>query len=319
MAMRAVERLEKVSPQAFAERYLSQVGLTDEGLPKEGLPAIVTDAMTSWPARSWSFDFFRERYGSKIIQVSTALADKRQSRWIRLDEYIDYIENPDASPLSAMSPKSPFYSYAHKPFSRTPELRDDFSTPYFIEDWYQTFGEPLLSILNPGWLLLGGKNTVSHLHQDFFSTHTWFAQVKGVKDFFLFPPSDAPNVYGGAVNPLDPDLKRYPRFEQATGYRCQVGPGEVLCLPANWWHHVTALEESITLSFEFVNATNMGQFLTALFRHLPETVNRFLSMEALDTLGANWMCKGFTNRHPQEPTDAIPSAQQPGDPPDPAP
>jgi Cupin-like domain len=287
--MKTVPRLASVSVRAFAREYL--VG--------EGTPAIVTDAMGEWQARDWSFQLFREKYGSKIIQVSSALADNTKSRWVRLDEYIDYIEHPESSPLSQMSsPERPFYAYAYKPFSKNAELRDAFNTPYFLEDWYQFLEDPLLSILNPGWLLLGGKRTVSQLHQDFFSTHTWFAQVKGIKDFIVFPPTDSPYLYGGAVDPQNPDLARYPLFERATAHHCQLHPGEVLCLPADWWHHVVAVEESITLSFEFVNATNFNRFLTALLRNLPDTVQRFLSMEALTALGARWLCKGFSPREP---------------------
>ena len=121
-------------------------------------------------------------------------------------------------------------------------------------------------------------------------------QIKGVKDFILFPPSDAPYLYDGAVDPMAPDLARFPLFEKAGGYRCQLRPGEVLCLPADWWHHVVAVEESITLSFEFVNATNFGRFMAALLRNLPDTVQRFLSLEALSALGATWVCKGFLPR-----------------------
>ena len=284
--MKTVPRLAGVSIPEFAQQYLAG----------EGKPAIVTDAMSDWPARDWTFRLFREKYGSKIIQVSSALADNTKSRWVRLDDYIDYVEHPERSALTAMSPDTPFYAYAYKPFSKHAELRAAFDTPYFLDDWYRHLEEPLLSILNPGWLLLGGKNTVSRLHQDFLSTHTWFAQVKGVKDFLLFAPSDAPYLYGGAVDPRAPDLERFPLFAQATGYQCTIGPGDVLCLPADWWHHVVALEESITLSFEFINATNFSRFMTALLRDLPSTVQRFLSLDALTALGADWLCKGFMPR-----------------------
>ena len=293
--MNTVPRLSAVSVPEFAREYLAG----------EGKPAIVTDAMSDWPARDWSFELFRKQYGSKIIQVSSALADNTKSRWVRLDDYIDYIEHPETSPLTEMSPDRPFYAYAYKPFSKHAELRSAFSTPYFLEDWYQHLEEPLLSILNPGWLLLGGKHTVSHLHQDFFSTHTWFAQVKGVKEFLLFAPSDAPYLYGGAVNPLAPDLERFPLFTKASPYRCTVRPGDVLCLPADWWHHVVAIDESITLSFEFVNGTNFSRFMTALLRDLPNTVQRFLSLDALSALGANWLCKGFMPRDAASPEERL--------------
>ncbi|MGC4086630.1 MAG: hypothetical protein QM756_01800 [Polyangiaceae bacterium] len=156
--MKSVARLAGVSVAEFARDYLSG----------EGVPAIVTDAMGSWSAREWSFEFFRENYGSKVIQVSSALADNTNSRWVRIADYIDYIEHPETSPLTKMSAEQPFYAYGFKPFSKNAELKAAFTTPYFLEDWYQHVEEPLLSILNPGWLLLGGAKTVSKLHQDFF-------------------------------------------------------------------------------------------------------------------------------------------------------
>lgn len=30
---------------------------------------------------------------------------------------------------------------------------------------------------------------------------------------------------------------------------CYLGPGEMLYIPPNWWHHVTALTPSFSVSF----------------------------------------------------------------------
>lgn len=40
------------------------------------------------------------------------------------------------------------------------------------------------------------------------------------------------------LDPLAPDLARYPSYCQAQALRCTVRAGEMLYLPALWFHHV---------------------------------------------------------------------------------
>lgn len=40
------------------------------------------------------------------------------------------------------------------------------------------------------------------------------------------------------LDPLAPDLARYPSYCQAQALRCTVRAGEILYLPALWFHHV---------------------------------------------------------------------------------
>lgn len=51
------------------------------------------------------------------------------------------------------------------------------------------------------------------------------------------------------VDPLKPDLEKYPNFTKATMYECYLEPGEMLFIPSKWWHHVTSLEKSFSVNF----------------------------------------------------------------------
>jgi hypothetical protein len=56
----------------------------------------------------------------------------------------------------------------------------------------------------------------------------------------------------GVFSPVDcdaPDLARWPLFEKAAMREVVLSPGEVLFIPVGWWHHVRALDVSITVSF----------------------------------------------------------------------
>ena len=43
----------------------------------------------------------------------------------------------------------------------------------------------------------------------------------------------------------DPDLDRFPRFADARRMHCSLGPGDVLFMPAFWWHEVQSFPDSL--------------------------------------------------------------------------
>ncbi len=76
--------------------------------------------------------------------------------------------------------------------------------------------------------------------------------VAGQRRFTVFPPDQVGNLYIGPldrtmagppasmVDPLAPDLDRYPRYADALDHAlvADLGPGDALFMPAIWWHHV---------------------------------------------------------------------------------
>ena len=80
--------------------------------------------------------------------------------------------------------------------------------------------------------------------------------VAGRRRFTLFPPEQLSNLYVGPidrtmagppvsmVDPLAPDLERYPRFAEAleSALSAELGSGDALFIPAIWWHHVNAID-----------------------------------------------------------------------------
>ncbi|MXP28225.1 cupin-like domain-containing protein [Porphyrobacter algicida] len=78
--------------------------------------------------------------------------------------------------------------------------------------------------------------------------------VLGSRRFTLFPPECVGDLYVGPldrtlagqpvsmVDPLAPDLARYPRYERALAHAqfAELEPGDAIYIPTLWWHHVQA-------------------------------------------------------------------------------
>lgn len=109
------------------------------------------------------------------------------------------------------------------------------------------------------WIGSGGHRVGLHFDVD----HNLHCVVAGEKRFLLYPPSALPDVYLGAldaspagaptalVDPLHPDLAAFPRFAAAAEQAlvAELGPGDVLALPAYWLHHVESRGMNIAVTY----------------------------------------------------------------------
>ena len=79
------------------------------------------------------------------------------------------------------------------------------------------------------------------------------AQIIGRKRVRLVAPCELPRIYNMRhcftdVDAKAVDLQRFPAMAGVTIHDCVLEPGEILFLPVGWWHHVEALDISVTLA-----------------------------------------------------------------------
>ena len=107
--------------------------------------------------------------------------------------------------------------------------------------------------MGPPRFWVGPAGTVTPLHCDY--DDNIFAQVWGRKRIFLSPPhhdvflypSEANAIlFGSPFDPEAPDFERFPLARQATMIECIVEPGDMLYVPAGWYHQVRALTFSLS-------------------------------------------------------------------------
>ncbi|RIV86734.1 cupin-like domain-containing protein [Aurantiacibacter zhengii] len=98
----------------------------------------------------------------------------------------------------------------------------------------------------------------------------------GTRRFTLFPPEATANLYVGPldmtlagqpvsmVDPLSPDLDRYPRYEDAAELAqfAELEPGDAIYIPTLWWHHVQATQPiNVLVNYWHNDAQRGGGFL----------------------------------------------------------
>ncbi|HMA50095.1 MAG TPA: cupin-like domain-containing protein, partial [Magnetospirillaceae bacterium] len=98
-----------------------------------------------------------------------------------------------------------------------------------------------------------GNRAIVAAHMDY--TGSLACGIAGHRRFTLFPPDQIANLYMGPVEmtpagqPIcladlrNPDFARYPRLEEAlaAAETAELEPGDVLFVPALWWHQVESL------------------------------------------------------------------------------
>ena len=261
---------------------LSRDATDRDHMAGEGAPVVVTDAQAGWAAaRTWSFEHLARTYGGDQLIASDKaplrLEDSPRAVALRttMAEFVRYVLRPEGTALAAREREcgAPFYANSWAPFNDHPELLADIGAPYFVADMMAEDPECPADLSHQFTkVFLGPAGTLTRLHNDSFATHAWLSQIRGRKQFILYPPSQArllhasEGVAGGHgaeqtwFDPLRPDFRRFPRARDATAHIAVCEEGETVLVPSGWFHHAVSLSPSITLMRNFVNQANFDAF-----------------------------------------------------------
>ncbi|WP_306397134.1 cupin-like domain-containing protein [Telluria beijingensis] len=201
-----------------------------------GMPFLVEGIARRWPLVDLAPHDLRARFGHLPVRarvgdyVHTAFAPDRAMQDMLLRDYLDLAPPDAASDLP--------------PYVGNLALRE-LNRLCHWPTWFEKMGPPRF------WI--GPARTVTPLHCDY--DDNLFAQLWGRKriflapphhDEFLYPREANPLLFGSPVDPEAPDFERFPLVRQAALVELIVEPGDMLYVPAGWYHQVRALSFSLS-------------------------------------------------------------------------
>jgi hypothetical protein len=201
----------------------------------QGLPFVVTGLVGRWPLCALTPQTLRDRFSHLPVRarvgdyINTAFAPDRAMQDMTMLEYLDLVANgtQDLPPYVGNLELRALNGMCHWP--------------------------AYLGKMGPPRFWLGPAGTVTPLHCDY--DDNIFAQIWGTKRIFLSPPhhdeflyvNEAnPILFGSPFNPEAPDFKKFPLARQASMVECIVNPGDLLYVPAGWYHQVRSLTFSLS-------------------------------------------------------------------------
>jgi len=255
-------------------------------------PVIFTGLSEAWPApRKWTWAFLKKAYGATYVVVS--MRGGKTTR-MPLGRYIDYVQRPQD------------YDVRGKPYLRDwnfmrgqPELAKDFEDPFFADDWLELVPPRIRPDFR--WIYIGPDGSGTRFHIDTSGTHAWLCQLIGAKRWIMYPPGEVPEEYLFAADLFRPNYARFPKLKHARRWHATLEPGEVIFVPYGWQHQVRNVGPSLSLTANYVDASNFVDCATraspeyaatlpaGLESALVRKVSSFLERgDAEDRLAAKW-------------------------------
>lgn len=250
-------------------------------------PCIFDASVTAnWSCRrQWSlsgvidFDALSLMFGSSTVPVADCKKKYYNAHMktdMTLDEYLDYwieyIMNGYPSSMELLYLKD---WHCRKEFPNAPT----YDVPqYFMSDWLHEYCQFSPDITDDYmFVYMGPKGTWTPLHVDIFTSYSWSANIVGKKRWLLFPPGQEDFlrdvhrelVYDATSDELN-DRKKYKAYDERIVKYIDViqEAGEIIFVPSGWHHQVWNLEDTISVSHNWVNACNIMNVWSGLKKGL---------------------------------------------------
>lgn len=251
-------------------------------------PVVIRNAVSNWPAvKKWTPEYLQQLLGNKEFDVAVTpngyadgLATQNQKEYfvlpmeqrMKMSEFLKALDDEAGAIYYIQKQNSNFteyfpelqqdvninsLSFAQKSFNKSPDAvnfwmgdsraitsmhKDPYDNLYCVIAGYKDF------ILLP-------PHKLCCLHRKKYPTGTY--KLNDEKQFIIEPMLEK-NEEGQlvevqtewiSIDPLAPDYAKYPQFAKAKPIKVRVFAGDVLYLPAYWFHHVQQSHKCIALNF----------------------------------------------------------------------
>ncbi|MDC6166860.1 cupin-like domain-containing protein [Paucibacter sp. XJ19-41] len=222
-------------------------------------PALLTEPARDWPAlQNWRWERLAARFGEHMIEVQDGRNDDPRfeensvahKRPMRFGEFLAYVEQTAWDNNAYITANNGLLRQA----AFTGLLDDVGELPPLADR---------ARLAAAAHLWIGPAGTKTPLHHD--TCMLFHTQIIGSKRWRLVSPLEWARMYNHShvFSPVDldaPDHGRYPDVAAARVLDVVVRPGETLFLPLGWWHQVSALEPSVSISYTGLTIPNSFEY-----------------------------------------------------------
>lgn len=129
--------------------------------------------------------------------------------------------------------------------------------PPELESWF----EWLPAAVRPAWtwMFVGPSGTGTALHLDTMGSSAWNALLSGGKEWRILSPERSTRA-----GLLDPAVAGEHPAVGDFEYRCTQRPGDLIVVPGGWAHEVVNVGDTVSITGNFVNASNIHTVETTL-------------------------------------------------------
>ena len=233
----------------------------------------------------WTLKFIQEKAGDCKFEVKTPTSGSTE--WAGLETSG---QKTVAQFLSGRVPGDAQYLFDWSLPLYAPLLDQNFTTPELFQDNYlkKTSSTALYHNSWPS-LFIAQAGTNSGLHVDAFGSHFWMFLVSGRKKWTFYSPEDCAALNPTFYDSLDPVFRpTSAQLAAVDSYNVVLEEGQLLFVPSGSPHRVENLQDTVAVSGNFANDTNIDEVV----RHLKinaltdprakDLLAEFLSMEIIE-------------------------------------
>lgn len=231
--------IDNISTEDFHKRYFNpQTPVVIRGLTRK------TEA-----GKKWSIDYFKDKMGDLMIDVfdntnkkTAASAYTKADLKMKFRDYLEIISRDKHTDLRI---------FLFNLFKYNPKLREDFPCPEIFRGMLDQMG----------FMFFGGKGTTVRIHYDIDMSNVLHTHFGGKKRVVLIAPDYSELLYRLPLNTYSlididhPDYQKFPALKYVKGYDVILEPGDSIFMPAGYWHYMTYLEGSFSVSYRKISPT----------------------------------------------------------------
>ncbi len=266
-----IETLEYADLENFNHRYYQpQKPVVIKGLVHDTLAG-----------KRWSIRYFKEEMGDLEIDVfDNANKKSASSAFTKPDlkmKFADFLN------IISKNEKTNLRIFLFNFFKSNPNLRAEFPCPALFK-----------GILgHMGYMFFGGKDTTVRIHYDVDMSNVLLTHFGGRKKVVLIAPEYSDLLYCLPLNTYSLidhdkiDLVKYPALAYVKGYECVLEHGDSIFMPSGYWHYMTYLDCSFSISYRKLAPTFQSKLAGLINLAIKMPLDKLLGK----IIGENWLVK----------------------------